>query len=456
MNKLIIFDLDGVLVEAKEIHFKALNMALSEVNENLVISWEEHIKKFDGLKTYDKLNLLSKLRNYEFTNDEKKIIFNNKQHLTKHFLNDLKLNNSLIHLFTSLKANNYKIACCSNSVKQTVHLVLNKLGIFDFFDLILSNEDVMFAKPYPEIYWKAMSYFGISQENTLIVEDSPTGLTAAYKSGAKVLRIKECCDFDFELLNNSINLNKNNKIKWVDNNMNVLIPMAGLGSRFSQAGFTFPKPLIEVHGKPMIQIVVENIGLDANYIFIVQKSHRQKYNLDFMLSLIAPKCKIIEVDGITEGAACTALLAKQYIDSENSLIIANSDQFVEWDNLEFFYKMNEQDLDGGILTFESTHPKWSYVRVDEDGYALEIAEKKPISNIATTGIYYWKKGSDFCKFAEIMISKNDRVNNEFYVCPVYNYAIEHGLKIKPFDVGKMWGLGTPEDLEYYERNFKEK
>jgi hypothetical protein len=111
--------------------------------------------------------------------------------------------------------------------------------------------------------------------------------------------------------------------------------------------------------------------------------------------------------------------------------------------------MNEQNLDGGIVSFKSTHPKWSYAKTDNNGFVLEVAEKKTISDIATVGIYYWKKGSDFVKYAEQMIDKNIRVNNEFYVCPVYNEAILDGLKFKTFDVPKMWGLGTPEDLDYY-------
>ena len=208
--------------------------------------------------------------------------------------------------------------------------------------------------------------------------------------------------------------------------MNVLIPMAGHGSRFVQAGYSFPKPLIEVHGKPMIQVVVDNLAVEANFIFVVQKEHRDKYNLDSMLNLITPGCKIVEVEGVTEGAACTTLLAKEFIDNNEPLVIANSDQFVEWNSLDFFYKMNEQNLDAGIVSFHATHPKWSYAKTDENGFVTEVAEKNPISNIATVGIYYWKHGSDYVRFAEQMIENNIRVNKEFYVCPVFNEAIKAG------------------------------
>ena len=119
------------------------------------------------------------------------------------------------------------------------------------------------------------------------------------------------------------------------------------------------------------------------------------------------------------------------------------------------YEVENSKSDGYILTFESMHPKWSYIKVDQKNYVTEVAEKKPISNIATVGIYYWKHGKDFVKYAEQMISKNIRVNNEFYVCPVYNEAILDNKKIQKFDIDKMWGIGTPEDLDYFVNNYKE-
>lgn len=234
--------------------------------------------------------------------------------------------------------------------------------------------------------------------------------------------------------------------------MNVIIPMAGAGSRFQAAGYTFPKPLIEVDGKPMIQLVVENLNIDAKHIFIVQKEHYEEYNLKFLLKLIAPDCEIVQVEGMTEGAACTTLLAKKYIDNDEPLLYANSDQFLDWDSNEFMYSMEADTIDAGMLTFTATHPKWSFAKLDENGFVSEVAEKKTISDIATTGIYYWKKGSDYVKYAEEMISKDVRVNNEFYVCPVFNQAIQAGKRVKTFHFDGMWGLGTPEDLKHYLEN----
>ena len=248
-------------------------------------------------------------------------------------------------------------------------------------------------------------------------------------------------------------MKKNSSTKWKDEKMNVLITMAGAGARFEKAGYTFPKPLIEVNGKPMIQVVVENLTVEANFIFVVQKTHREKYNLDSFLKLLQPNCRIVETDGLTEGAACTALLAKDHINSSAPLFFANSDQFVEWDSNEFFYKMNETDADGGIVSFKATHPKWSFAKVNKEGNVTEVAEKNPISDNATVGFYFWKKGADFVKYAEQMIERDIRVNNEFYVCPVFNQAIEDNLKIRLFEIKKMWGLGTPEDLNNYLKYF---
>jgi dTDP-glucose pyrophosphorylase len=288
----------------------------------------------------------------------------------------------------------------------------------------------------------------------LIVEDSPHGLLAASRSRANVLRVDNPSDLTFDKIQTKLKENKIMSIpKWQGGKMNVLIPMAGAGSRFAAAGYTFPKPLIDVNGKPMIQMVVENLNIDANFVFVVQKEHREKYNLDTLLNLIAPNCKVVEVDGLTEGAACTALLAKEYIDSDAPLFFANSDQFVDWDSNEFFYKMNETDADGGIVTFKATHPKWSFAKIDDNGIVTEVAEKNPISDLATVGFYYWKHGSDFVKYAEQMITNNVRVNGEFYVCPVFNQAIDGGKVIRTFDVPKMWGTGTPEDLKYYLENY---
>lgn len=447
--KLIIFDLDGVLVEAKHIHYETLNQSLKEIDEKYVITETEHLSIYDGLKTKQKLELLTK--NKGLSQEFYDTIWYRKQYLTTESILQLKEDKRLSHLFKDLVDSGYKLACCSNSIRRSVLIMLSKLGLIEYMDLILSNEDVKNSKPHPEIYWKAMSVMGVLPEETLIVEDSPHGLIAANRANCNVLRVKGPNDLTFDkifsILNNSNY--KNMKPKWKDETLNVVIPMAGAGSRFEQAGYTFPKPLIDVMGDPMIQMVIENLNIDAKFTFIVQKSHREKYNLDTLLNLIAPNCNIVEVEGVTEGAACTVLLSKEYINNDSPMILANSDQWLDWDSNEFMYKMNESDSDGGIVTFTATHPKWSFAKLDEYGYVTEVAEKNPISNIATVGVYYWKRGSDFVKYSEQMIDKNIRVNGEFYVAPVFNEAIEDGKKIRTHHITRMLGTGTPEDLETF-------
>ena len=244
--------------------------------------------------------------------------------------------------------------------------------------------------------------------------------------------------------------NKTSNInKWVDPKLNILVPMAGEGSRFKEAGYFFPKPIIEVLNKPMIQWVIESLNIEANYIFIIQKKHQEKFNIKSMLKILQPNCKIIEIDQLTEGAACTTLLAKKYINNNDPLIIANSDQYIKWNSSQSIYNFITKKIDGGILTFNSVHPKWSYAKCDKDSNVTEVAEKKVISNNATVGVYFWKKGSDYVKYANQMIKKNVRVNNEFYVCPVFNEAIKDSKTIKIEKVEEMHGLGTPEDLSNF-------
>ena len=230
--------------------------------------------------------------------------------------------------------------------------------------------------------------------------------------------------------------------------INVVIPMAGRGKRFEDEGFSVPKPLISVNGKRIIERVVENLNLSANYIFVVQESHRKIYDLDKVLKDIAPDCKIISTDEITEGTACSVLLAKNLINNDNPLLICNSDQVLEWDAKHFVSSVMKEGIDGGIVTFKSSGNQWSFAQV-LNGVVTRVAEKNPISDNATAGVYWWDRGSDFVILAEQMIRLNDRTNGEFYVCPVYNYAINDGLKIVNYEVEKFWNLGTPKDLEVY-------
>ncbi|KAJ9771066.1 glycosyltransferase family 2 protein [Campylobacter jejuni] len=235
--------------------------------------------------------------------------------------------------------------------------------------------------------------------------------------------------------------------------MNIVIPMAGLGSRFAKAGFDKPKPFMDVLGKPMVVRVLENLRYkDARYILIARKEHltKEKKLVDEIKNNF--NVEFIPIDKLTEGTACTVLYARKYINNDMPLMIANSDQIVDINIADFINDSFKRGLDGSILTFidKEKNPKWSFAKLNND-LVVEVKEKEAITEFATVGIYFFNKGKIFVESAIDMIIENDRVNNEFYTCPVYNYAIKSGAKIGIYniDFSKMHGIGTPEDLEIF-------
>lgn len=239
--------------------------------------------------------------------------------------------------------------------------------------------------------------------------------------------------------------------------LNIVIPMAGRGSRFSEAGYSIPKPLIQIQGKHMIEGVIDNIkpsSIDCRFIFICQMEHIKEFDIEKKLKQKEPGSIVIPINYVTEGAACTVLLAEEHIDNESPLMIANSDQWIDLDIDDYINFQINNKLDGLIMTMEASDPKWSYVKLsDSKEKVTYVVEKKVVSNEATVGIYNFSSGSDFCKHARLMIENDDRVNGEFYVAPVYNSFIESNKNIGIYNIGSeskgMYGIGTPEDLEYF-------
>lgn len=230
--------------------------------------------------------------------------------------------------------------------------------------------------------------------------------------------------------------------------------MAGEGSRFAQVGYEKPKPFIDVDGKPMIVRIMENLAYpNAKYFLIGRKAHLEKEKAIVDQIEREYDAKFIAIDKLTEGTACTVLFARAFINNENPLLIANSDQVVDIDIKAYINDCLERKLDGSILTFtdHELNPKWSFAKIDSNKLVTEVQEKKAISEFATVGIYLFSKGSEFVDATIDMIINNDRVNNEFYTCPTYNYVIKDGGKIGIYNIefSEMHGLGTPEDLELF-------
>ncbi len=239
--------------------------------------------------------------------------------------------------------------------------------------------------------------------------------------------------------------------------INIVIPMAGRGSRFAEKGFTLPKPMIDLGGRPMIQWVVDNLRprQPHRFIFLCLKEHLDRFaDMRAMLTRIAGDCEIVEVAAVTQGAACTVLLAKEFIDHDAPLMIANSDQFVDIDVNEYLGNGERGNADGFIMTFRASDPKWSYCRM-EGPLVKEVVEKKVISDIATVGVYNFRQGRRFVEATERMIDRNLRVNGEFYVAPVYNLMIEAGARITiseiPPEGTGMHGIGTPDDYHRFQQ-----
>lgn len=237
--------------------------------------------------------------------------------------------------------------------------------------------------------------------------------------------------------------------------INIVVPMAGRGSRFSKAGYTLPKPLLPVFGRPMIEVVIENLRPQQShrFIFICQREHLAAHELESTLLQAGPDTRIVPIDYVTEGAACTVLLAEAEINNDDALMIANCDQYISTPIDTYLAHMEQGQFDGFIMTMTANDPKWSFIGLDAKGKVTQVVEKKVISDEATVGIYNYRRGRDFVNAAHGMIARNDRVNNEFYVAPAYNYMIKHGMQIGYLNIGSdragMYGLGVPEDLEYF-------
>jgi HAD superfamily hydrolase (TIGR01509 family) len=425
MTKAVIFDLDGVLSHTPDLHYKAFNAALAHHNHE-PISLEEHHTVFDGLSTKQKLEMLDVSQP---TN-----VWKTKQVKTLEMLDSTVLPSPrLANLIRSLKKAGYKIGCASNCVRQSQLKILSLLGIVHLFDCLMCNEDVVHPKPDPSIYILCMDRLGVKAADTIIVEDSPVGIKAA--KGANPGRLVEVtCPDDVTL---------ESVIPGIEMPY-LIVPMAGRGSRFAEAGFKERKPFISVRGKPMIRRVHENIGVpESKTVFVCLMEDVGRIHRMF------PNAMIAAVPEVTQGTAITVLEGIKMLPDEADVPVmtANSDQLVEWDLGEFL--IASKNLHGNILTFETENdPKWSYAATDGKGWVTKVEEKNPISTHATVGIYWWASAQQLKSNIDAMIAAEDRTNGEFYLCPSYNYMTET-FHVGTHSCQRFDGLGTPEDLLTY-------
>jgi len=270
MIKLVVFDLDGVLIDSKQTHYEALNRALGS---EYTITIEEHLSTYDGLPTRSKLNMLSERKGLP-TDRHAEIARAKQKHTVEILKETVQPRQDFVDMCREIKDRGYTLACASNAVRDTVKMSLLQLGIIEYFDFWYSNEDVHKPKPHFEMYFECMLKANAKPSETLIIEDSHLGRQAVLDAGAHLLAVADTHDVSLAIVLDAVeqhNDEPKKRIPWKSKSMNILIPMAGAGTRFAEQGYTFPKPLIEVGNKPMIQVVVDNLNIQANYIFIVQK-----------------------------------------------------------------------------------------------------------------------------------------------------------------------------------------
>ncbi len=239
--------------------------------------------------------------------------------------------------------------------------------------------------------------------------------------------------------------------------MNVVIPAAGRGSRFLDKGITIPKPLISISGKPMVRWAVESLPFvkPSELIFVLRREHVDNYEIDKRLKeIFSPAIKVIVIDYVTEGAACTILLAKGIINNNEPLIVSDCDHYFRNSAYNRLVTNTPEGISGVIPVFKAEGTKWSFTRFNEGHVVAEVAEKVRISDYANIGAYFFARGKDFVAAAEEMVQKNLRVNNEFYVAPVYNLLLGKGAKVLAAECEAVWGLGTPEDVALFEKNYR--
>ena len=469
--KALIFDLDGVLVDLCDLHRETFIHAFNALAGAALVNDDVHERYLEGLDTRSKLVVCRGL--FPERPFDAEAIFAEKQARTAERLALHHFPPRAAAALAWAKQQGFRLACVTNSLRMTMDTVLEKLGVArGVFDVALSNEDVPAPKPSPAGYIAAMERLGVAPSESIIFEDSAHGLAAARASGASVVKVLNSLDITARFLESA---SQTGKRPVAAARLRLVIPMAGLGSRFTKDGFFVQKPFLPVIGdelgggggggggsssgvaEQMWEMVVENLMPKDPLLRANTEVHLVVREEQLPLFRRLPHVHLHTVPFLTEGAACTVLTLKEIINDDVPLCIGNSDQFLDWDVDEFYRAAFHESYSGAISVFYNPRPddlKWSYAALADDGRVARVAEKVYIGPHATTGIYAWRRGSDFVRHAEAMIARNERVNNEFYVCPVYNGAIAEGADFRVHNCSRFWGIGVPDDYIHFLDHYK--
>ena len=440
--KYYLFDLDGVLINTDNIQYNSTKEAIYNTCK-YDISSKDDINIFKStITTRKKLEYLVNRKVIKDNDVEK--IYSLKKSIANEKFEKITIDKKKIELFEFLKDNDCKIAVITNSNKNSANIILKHIGIYKYIDYFITNEDVVNSKPHSEPYIKAMIKFGGDINEYIIFEDSEIGLISAHGTGCKVYEVKNSNDVNLDLIKSLNNINDD------ISNINIVIPMAGLGNRFKERNFKTLKPLLKIKNATLIEYAINTLDINGNYIFIIRKNNEDIKNI---LKKIKKDCKIIEIDYLTEGSASSCYLAKDYINNNNELIISNCDQILEWSSERFLNKTRELNLDCSVLTYLSDSNKNSYIKVDNANLAYKIQEKDVISNNALVGVHYFKKGSLFIKSYEEIYQNRIKIKDEYYISTVCNNLIKDcRVGHVPLNYHEKYhSTGTPEDYFKYLR-----
>ena len=245
--------------------------------------------------------------------------------------------------------------------------------------------------------------------------------------------------------------------------MNILMLMAGPDDLFADTHYSYPKNLVEVNGIPLVERVIDSVSellgsSNDSLICVIRREENLSYYTESVIKLLIPESRIVEVNSTTSGAVCSALLSIEYIDNQDPLLIMNGDQIIEESLSPIVKDFQSRNLDGGVIVFEAVHPRWSYVRCNDDNFIVEAAEKRPISKLATAGFYYFAQGHDFVISAMSLIRKDAHVNGSFYVCPTYNEMLLLQKKLGIYKISKesYFSLASPQGVSLYEEHLRSK
>jgi HAD superfamily hydrolase (TIGR01509 family) len=455
--QLVIFDLDGVLVDSRDLHYEALNAALEEVaGARFVITRAEHESTYDGLSTNQKLRLLTMSK--ELPLEHHKKVWTRKQELTEDFVRkQIKPTAHITELIIRLKRAGYPVAVASNCIRSSVRNILEATGLLTYVDAVFSNEDVAHAKPEPDIYIKACRTFGLETSQALVIEDSPRGCEAAVRAGCPLVRVDGTASVRADVI-----LRRIREVDAEPEPITVVVPLAGPCPEVWMDGpesppSEMPSFLADVRGRSAIEWALGSIAsnrVPMRFLFLVKDSHAVTFKLESLLARAtgyAPTT-VIRLKSDTLGALKTVLEARALLPAASPVLVFDGAHVLDWGAAGCIDDVLCARADGAVTVAASSDPRWSYVRVQGGGHAspavLEVHEKVAVSNAACTGLYFWRRGADFLAAADATVAGGSRTRGSYFVAPAYNAAIRAGKRIEAVRVEQSWSLRSAAEVAF--------